>query len=260
VRRTALSFALLLVCLSGCASSSAGTVKGVRLVAKDRLTTCTHLPYAPFQFRQGTAIVGFDVDMMDLVAKRLGVRQRVVNERFEPITNGQALNDGTCDVAAAGMTINGARANVVDFSEPYFTASQVIMARKGSGITGLRRGVRFGVVAGTTSEDFVRSKGIVPKSYETSATELDALRTDQVDAVVQDDPVVRYWLTDPANSAFAMVADLHTGERYGYAVRKGHDPALIRLIDQVIDQARRDGTYRRIYQKWMGPMPGGVAS
>ena len=69
--------------------------------------------------------------------------------------------------------------------------------------------------------------------------ELGALRTGQVDVLVQDDPVVRYWLTDPDDADFAIVAGRRTRERYGFAVGKARNPALLRLIDQVIAESRR---------------------
>ncbi len=261
----AVTTALVLVaaaCLPSACGPAGQTVHGVHLVARGTLTTCTHLPYAPFQFQQGHAVVGFDVDLIDLVARRLGVRQKIIDTQFTAITSGQVFAVAACDLAAAGMTINPQRAAVVDFSRPYFDSGQVLMARRGVRITPDAfgpGGLRVGVVAGTTAQEYARGQGWRPKAYENSLTELDALRTGQVDVLVQDDPVVRYWLTDPANAGFVLVPGLRTRERYGFAVRKGHSRALLRLIDQVIEQSRRDGSYRRIYEKWMGPMPAGAA-
>src|SRR5690349_2490623 len=81
--------ALPAACLLAACAPAGQTLRGVRLVARSTLTTCTHLPYAPFQFQRGRAIVGFDVDLIDLVARRLGVRQRIVDTRFTAITSGQ---------------------------------------------------------------------------------------------------------------------------------------------------------------------------
>lgn len=251
--------ALLLAVCAACTARGA-TVQGVRLVGRGVLTTCTHLPYAPFQFLRGGTVVGFDVDLIGLVAGRLGLRQKVVDTEFTAITSGRVFAAGECDVAAAGMTINKRRAGQVDFSTPYFDSGQVLMARRGVRVTssGLGSGtLRVGVVAGTTAQEYAEARHWSPKAYENSAIELDALRTGQVDVLVQDDPVVRYWLTDPANADFVRIPGVRTRERYGFAVRKGGDPGLLRLIDQVIAQSRSDGTYRRIYERWMGPMPHG---
>lgn len=255
-----MAFAALL--LAACGPGTGGAaVQGVRLVGAGLLTTCTHLPYAPFQFERGGAVVGFDVDLMDIVARRLNVRQKIVDTDFTAITSGRVFSAGECDVAAAGMTINRRRASAVDFSKPYFDSGQVLMARRRPRLA-LRDiaadGLRVGVVAGTTGQEYARSRGWTLKAYENSVTELGALRTGQIDVLVQDDPVVRYWLTDQANADFVIVAGPRTRERYGFAVRRGHNPGLLRLIDQVIARSRADGSYRRIYEKWMGPMPPGT--
>lgn len=241
----------------GCAPEGQ-TVHGVHLLDRGVLTTCTHLPYAPFQFERGHRVAGFDVDLIDLVARRLGVRQKVVDTRFTAITSGQVFAVAACDLAAAGMTINPRRAAVVDFSRPYFDSGQVLMARRDERVAPGAfgpGGLRVGVVAGTTAQEYARGQGWQTKAYENAMTELDALRTGQVDVLLQDDPVVRYWLTDPANAGFVLVPGLRTREQYGFAVRKGDAGPLLRLVDEVIEQARRDGSYRRIYEKWMGPMP-----
>ncbi|MFL6052725.1 MAG: ABC transporter substrate-binding protein [Actinoallomurus sp.] len=253
----------VIACLLTACTPAGQTVQGVHLVARGTLTACTHLPYAPFQFQRGKAVVGFDVDLVDLVARRLGVRQKIIDTRFTAITSGEVFAVAACDLAAAGMTITPQRASVVDFSRPYFDSGQVLMARRDARVTPDALGpggLHVGVVAGTTGQAYARGQGWQPKGYENATTALDALRTGQVDLLVQDDPVVRYWLTDEANADFTLVPGLRTHEQYGFAVRKGHNPALLRLIDQVMAQIRRDGTYRRTYERWMGPMPPESAS
>src|SRR3954464_8408007 len=74
--------ALALGGAAGCAKKDTGatTAGGVPLVHSGKLTTCTHLPYAPFQSKDGSGrVVGFDVDLIDLVAKKLGVTQQIVD-------------------------------------------------------------------------------------------------------------------------------------------------------------------------------------
>ena len=70
------AFALAAGALAACGGDSGGTAAGgVQLIAAGKLTSCTHLPYQPFQVKQGDKIVGFDVDLVDLVAKKLSVTQ-----------------------------------------------------------------------------------------------------------------------------------------------------------------------------------------
>ncbi|WP_326815365.1 ABC transporter substrate-binding protein [Streptomyces sp. NBC_01763] len=250
--------------LSACSSSGDGaTVKGAKLIKSGQITTCTHLPYAPFQSEKDGKVVGFDVSMIDLVAEDLGVKQVVVDKSFETIKTGADLNASVCDVAAAGMTITDERKQNLDFSVPYFDATQALLARKGvkaatvEDIT--KQKLKLGSQSSTTGEDFAHSHGADPQSFESSDAELNGLRTGQVDVIVQDYPVVQNWLKDPANSAkFEIVGNLDTGEQYGFAVRKDGNPKLLAAINQAIKDAKSDGTYKKLYEQWIGPMPKGA--
>ncbi|XVQ13580.1 transporter substrate-binding domain-containing protein [Spirillospora sp. CA-255316] len=256
----AAALALALASAAACGGEEGATVQGVKLIKKGQLTSCTHLPYPPFQVEQGGKVVGFDVDMIDLVAKRLGVTQKIVDTPFETMKTGSALNAGKCDIVMGGMTIKPDRVQFMDVTKPYFDATQALMAKKDSGITSLddvkSRKLRLGSQASTTGEDYVKSKGLDPRSFDNSLAELDGLRTGQVDVIVQDYPVVQGWLKNPADKAkYAIVANLETGEQYGFWTRKGHNPKLVELTNQVIAESRANGTYKRIYEKWIGPMP-----
>ncbi|WP_406362002.1 transporter substrate-binding domain-containing protein [Streptomyces sp. NBC_01579] len=250
--------------LSACSSSSDGaTVKGAKLIKSGQITTCTHLPYAPFQSEKDGKVVGFDVSMIDLVAEDLGVKQEVVDKSFETIKTGADLNASVCDVAAAGMTITDERKQNLDFSDPYFDATQALLARKGVKAASVEditeQKLKLGSQSSTTGEDFAHEHGADPQSFESSDAELNGLRTGQVDVIVQDYPVVQNWLKDPANSAkFEIVGNLDTGEQYGFAVRKDGNPKLLAAINQAIKDAKSDGTYKKLYEQWIGPMPKGA--
>ncbi|WP_067185462.1 ABC transporter substrate-binding protein [Microtetraspora niveoalba] len=244
--------------------SGGGTAGGVRLVNAGKLTTCTHLQYEPFQFNQGSKVVGFDVDVIDLVAKKLGVKQDVIDIDFAAIKSGAVLNAGRCDLAAAGMTINDERRKNIEFSVPYFDATQALLAKKGSGITSLgdvkARNLKLGAQASTTGLQYVTGKGYEPIEFADSAKELLGLETGQADVIVQDLPVVLTWLKKPEIRAkYEVVAGLDTGEHYGIGMKKGNT-ALSKVVDEVIEQARADGTYNAIYKKWFGAEPSRVAA
>ncbi|MFG2332458.1 ABC transporter substrate-binding protein [Streptomyces sp. NPDC048604] len=255
---------VLAASLTACGSGDEGaTVKGAKLVKAGQLTTCTHLPYAPFQSEQDGKVVGFDVSMVDLVAGDLGLKQVVVDKSFETIKTGADLNAGVCDVAAAGMTITDERKKNLDFSVPYFDATQALLARKGVKAATVEdivaQKLKLGSQSSTTGEDFAREHGADPQSFESSDAELNGLRTGQVDVIVQDYPVVQNWLKDPANAGkFEIVGNLDTGEQYGFAVKKGGNPELLKLIDKAITDAKADGTYKKLYEQWIGPMPNGA--
>ncbi|TPQ19970.1 transporter substrate-binding domain-containing protein [Streptomyces sporangiiformans] len=247
-----------LVLVAGCTSSGDGggeTVKGVKLVKAGQLTTCTHLPYPPFQSEIDGKVQGFDVALVDLVAKDLGVKQDILDTPFENFKTGAFLNSGECDLAAAGMTITEERKKNVDFSDPYFDATQAILVDKKSGIDSFAalKGKKLGAQAQTTGEEYAKSKGLNPVSFESSDAVLNGLRTGQVKAVIIDYPVVQGWLKDKANAgAFEIVDNLSTGEQYGFSVKKGNTE-LADALNKALKDAKADGTYKKLYEKWIGP-------
>ncbi|MFE1752754.1 ABC transporter substrate-binding protein [Streptomyces anandii] len=260
--------AAALVVVAGCTSSGNGGTKtaagGVELAKAGQLTTCTHLPYPPFQSEIDGKVQGFDVSMIDLVAKNLGVKQQILDTPFENFKTGAFLNSGECDLAAAGMTITAERKKHVDFSDPYFNATQALLVAKSSGITSLAdvkaKGKKLGAQAQTTGEDYAKSKGYDPVSFHSSDAVLNGLRTGQVQAVVIDYPVVQGWLKDKANAAaFQVAANINTGEQYGFTVKKGNTK-LLAAINKAIADAKADGTYKKLYEQWIGPYDATAAS
>ncbi|MFF4411901.1 ABC transporter substrate-binding protein [Streptosporangium sp. NPDC001559] len=246
---------------TGGSSASAPSEGGVKVVHPGKLTTCTNLPYEPFEFKEGDKTVGFDIDIVDLAAKKLGLTQDVVDIDFAVIKSGAAMAAGKCDVAAAGMTITPERKANIDFSVPYFDATQALLGKKGVGIKTLdevkAKNLRLGAQASTTGLEYVRKNGFDPKEFADSPKELLGLQSGQVDVIVQDLPVVLAWLKKPEIAdKFELLASLDTGEQYGIGLKKGADPALLKAIDEAITTAKADGTYEKLYVKWFGKKPG----
>ncbi|MEH0422289.1 transporter substrate-binding domain-containing protein [Streptomyces sp. B21-083] len=250
-----------LLLVAGCSSDGGGggasktAAGGVELVKGGQLTVCTHLPYPPFQSVIDGREQGFDVSLVDLVAKNLGVKQKILDTPFENFKTGAFLNAEQCDLGAAGMTITEERKKNVDFSDPYFAATQAVLVDKKSGITSFAglKGKKVGAQAQTTGEDYAKGKNLDPVSFESSDAVLNGLRTGQVEAVIIDYPVVQGWLKDKANAdAFKVVDNLNTGEQYGFTVKKGNTK-LLAAINKVITDAKADGTYKKLYEQWIGP-------
>lgn len=264
-RRGVAVAAIALLALAGCAKKDAGstTDSGVKLVHAGKLTTCTHLPYSPFQSKDASGkVVGFDVDLIDLAAKKLGVQQDIVDTPFEGIKSGADLNSGKCDVAAAGMTITDARKQVLDFSDPYFDATQALAVPVGKPYKSLAdfAGKRLGVQGATTGEDYVKAQvkaqnlKIEVVVYKDLGSEQQALATGQIEGAVGDLPVWNeYVKANPGK--VAVVNGFDTGEQYGFAVKKGGNPKLLQAINEGISAAKADGSYDKIYEKWIGAKP-----
>lgn len=230
----------------------------ITLINEGKLTTCTHLPYPPFQYTESGKTVGFDVDLVDLVAEELGVQQEIFDTSFEGIESGASFDSGQCDLAAAAMTITDVREEVMDFSDGYFDANQALLVKKDSGITKLDqlKGKVLGVQLGTTGEKYAEENkekfGYSVRQYEDLALLQTAVKTGQVDAGINDNSVLYTFVQD--NPDTEVTEEFETGEQYGIAVRSGNG-ALLAKINEVLAAAKSDGRYDAIYEKWFGKKP-----
>lgn len=260
-RATRYLFALPLasvLALSACGGGgeAATTESGVELVQEGKLVTCTHLPYEPFQFQQGDEIVGFDVDVVDAIAEDLGVEQEIVDTPFETIQSGEDLNAGKCDLAAAGMTITDVREENLDFSDPYFEATQALLTTKGSGYASLEdlAGKKLGVQSGTTGSDYATENATDAElvTFEDLGLLLTAVQSGQVDAGINDNGVLYDFANQ--NDDVEVTAEFDTGEQYGIGVRT-ENTALLEQVNATLERIRDDGTYDAIYEEWFGTAP-----
>jgi polar amino acid transport system substrate-binding protein len=266
VSAAAAAAALLLVG-AACGSDSGGEVDGIKIIEKDKLTVCTHLPYAPFQDRDKNdknKIVGFDVDLLDLLAKDMGLEQKVVNlGEWEQVTSGAAFKAKRCDVGMGAMTITDERAKALSISDPYFDATQVLVVKKDAPYTSLEdlAGKKIGVQADTTGQEYVeeQTKSIqglkAPIKYDDLAIQLNSVKAGTVDAGVNDNGPVLNFIKD--NPDVKIAATFNTDEHYGFpAAKDANGEALIKRLNGVLAKAKQDKTYDKIYKKWFGVEPG----
>nr|WP_246308909.1 transporter substrate-binding domain-containing protein [Kineosphaera limosa] len=258
--------------MAACGSSDSGTqggsgatdaaTGGITTVSSGNLTVCTHLTYKPFEFNQDGQTVGFDIDIVNLAAKEMGLTVQVVDIDFEQITTGAVFTANRCDIAAAGMTITEPRKQAILFSDPYFDATQALLTKTGSGITGLDslRGKRLGVQTGTTGQEYA-TKNAEANGYEMVVFDdlplgVNAVKAGRVDAAINDNGVLYDFAKD--NPDTEVVAEFDTGEQYGIGAKKddANATAIIGKLNEALATARQDGTYDEIYKKWFGTTPG----
>jgi polar amino acid transport system substrate-binding protein len=241
--------------LSACATDTptTETESGVNVVEGGKLTVCTHLPYEPFQYNKGGEVVGFDVDLMDLVADDLGLEQEIVNTPFETIETGQAMATGKCDIAAAGMTITDERDQVIDFSDPYFEATQALLVKTDAPYDSLESldGKTLGVQIGTTGEEYANEnvpEGVEIKVFEDLALLLEAVKSGTIDAAINDNTVLLDYADQ--NPDTEMTAEFETGEQYGFGVAQGENADLLDAVNKAFQKAHDDGTYDKLFEKY----------
>jgi polar amino acid transport system substrate-binding protein len=259
--RAATALTLLVsIAAAGCSSSGNDTATTTaalapKLIADGRLTVCTSLPYEPFEFKSKGETVGFDIDLAKQLAKRLDLKPIILNTDFDAIQSGELLNNGKCDVAAAGMTITGERARVLDFSSPYFDAAQAMVVKRTSPVHSLSdlHGEKIAVQKGTTGEIYVTDHA--PRDAEVvtfkTAGDVDAaLENDEVAAGVYDNTVVGDVVS--RHPGFKVAGEFDTGEQYGMVVKKNSNIDLLRAINDMLADLKADGGYKSIYKKWFG--------
>jgi polar amino acid transport system substrate-binding protein len=261
--------AALGLALSACGSdepSSGGgedkaAAAGITLVKPGKLTVCTHLPYKPFQYKEGTEVVGFDVDLLDLVAEDLGVEQEVVNIEWAQVTSGAGFAAKKCDMGMGAMTITEERKKAINITDPYMDATQVLLVKKDSPYKSLAdlKGKKVGVQADTTGKDYAdeqaKTHGFSVVVFNDLALQTNNVKSGRVDAAINDNGVLYDFVK--ANPDAAVVAEFDTGEQYGFAARKG-DPSgdkLVAKFNELLAKAKTDGKYNEIYKKWFGVEP-----
>jgi polar amino acid transport system substrate-binding protein len=269
-RRTAVaaSVAVLALTLSACGSDSGGSggsedkakAAGITLVKPGKLTVCTHLPYKPFQYKDGTDVVGFDVDLLNLVADDLGLKQEVVNIEWAQVTSGAAFKAKKCDMGMGAMTITPERQAAISITDPYMDATQVLMAKKDSGIKSLAdlKGKKLGAQADTTGKKYAdenaQANGYTVIPFNDLALQENNVKSGRVDAAINDNGVLYDFVKE--NEDMAVVTEFNTGEQYGFgALKDGSGPKLVGKFNELLTKAKSDGKYNEIYKKWFGVEP-----
>lgn len=93
-----------------------------------KLVMATNAEFEPYEYYDGKKIVGIDAEMAQAIADILGRELKIENMHFDAIVN--AVQSGKADIGVAGMTVTEKRLKNVDFTDPYTTATQVIVVRK----------------------------------------------------------------------------------------------------------------------------------
>jgi polar amino acid transport system substrate-binding protein len=248
----AVAAALLLASCGGSGDDTAASDGGVQLVTDGTLTLCTNPPYEPFEYEEDGEVVGLDIAIVNEVATDLGVTLTTKVTPFEGIQSGADLNTDNCDVVASGITITPERQQKIDFSDPYFDADQGLLVPEGSDLDSVEalEGKTIGVQQATTGETWATDNGLQTVQFEDLGLQIQALKTGQVDAVVNDIAVLGPYVSE----GFEVSANFSTGEQYGLGVKQGNT-ALLDQINDTLARIREDGTYDDLYTQYIGTAP-----
>ncbi|HXV08564.1 MAG TPA: transporter substrate-binding domain-containing protein [Burkholderiales bacterium] len=239
-------------------SDAAALAKSARFVAPDKLTVCSDIPYAPFEFNDrsgGDQLTGFDVELVRVLAAQLTLTAEFKTTPFDAII--PSLAAGNCDMVASATTITEERKKKVAFTQPYFDADQALLVRAADQeryprLSGLK-GKTIGVQSGTTGETYAKANkpaGATVKDFPGADDLFNALASGDIDAVLQDFPVNKYRALK-APDQFAVTETFKTGEQYGFAVAMDN-PNLVAALDAALASVRQSGDYDKTYKAWFG--------
>ncbi len=227
--------------------ASSGYVDQIK--EKGYITMSTNAEFEPFEYMEGTEFKGIDIDISKKIAEKLGVELRINNTSFDSLP--LELATDKCDFVAAGMTIDPEKD--IDFTEPYFDASQAIIVAVDSDITSGDDldGKRIGVQLGTTGDTYCTEN--FPNAQISRMNKgMDAvadLARGNLDAVVIDDYPANKLVEKNADTVKVLDEAL-TVEQYGLAVKKGNQE-LLDVLNEVLAEMQESGELDEIVSSYI---------
>lgn len=231
--------------LTACGGSSA---KG------NAITFGTNAEFPPFEYVTSNGVIGeydgIDMAIAKQIAEENGMTAAMENMEFDSLL--VALQNGQIDAVIAGMTATDERRETVDFSTPYYTATQVMIVPEDSEITVAAdmADKRICVVQGYTGEVCVQDMGYDYEAFKKGTEAVMELTNGKCDVVVIDSATAQKYLND--NEGLKIVEDpsAFESEEYAIAVQKGNTELLDKL-NQAIKKMLADGTINELAVKYM---------
>jgi len=234
------------------------------LVSPGKLTVGTDKPAYPPYFEDDDPAngKGFESAVAYAIADKLGMADKV-EWTVVPFNSSYAPGPKKFDFDINQISISPKRAERVDFSEPYYTAPQAVLALKSSdaasaGSLADLADAKLGVQVGTTSLDAVSEMikpSEQPQVFNDSNDTVRALKAKRVDAIVVDLPTAFYLTAAEVPEAkITGQFDAPGGDDWGVVLAK--DSELTACVDKAIAELRSSGELEQITDKWMGGQAG----
>jgi polar amino acid transport system substrate-binding protein len=216
------------------------------------------LDYPPFESVEGGDEVGFDVDLSEAIAQKLGLEVQWVRADFDTIFTAVAGNQ--FDMVAAAVTATGKdgeeRDKVVDFSDFYYNSRQALVVNTSAtpdvaSTEDLSEGDIVGVQRGTTGqtwvEDNLQPGGIELKTFQNAPDALRDLEAGNIVGVVADEPFVAEAIE--GLPGLEVVQPIDTNEKYAFAFSP-ENPELRDAVNEALAELMADGTYQQIFEQY----------
>lgn len=233
-----------------CAAVTTAQARPLEAVRKDgTLLLATEGQYAPFNFFQGKQLSGFEVEVAELVARKMGLRPQWKTLGFDALLTG--LQQDRWDVVIASHAITEERARAVTFTRPHYCSGGIIVSlsptlRSARDLAGKTVAVQTGT---TYAAEVRRLPGVLDvKNFPSDTDARSALLSQRVDAMVTDRFVAKELLRKSPPGRFHQ-GDLLTIERVAAAVALGNT-TLADAWSRALQEVMADGSYTRVAQKY----------
>ncbi len=214
-------------------------------VEAEKIVFGTNAEFPPFEFVSAEGVIGeydgIDMAIADLIAKDNGMTAEIANMEFDSLLI--ALENGQIDAAIAGMTVTAERLESVDFSTPYYLATQVMIVKEDSDIETAAdmADKKIAVIQGYTGEVCVKEMGYEYTSFKKGTDAVIELVNGKADVVVIDSATANKYVAD--NEGLKIVEDPNAfaSEEYAIAIKKGNTELLDKVnasIQKLLDEGK----------------------
>ncbi len=245
------------------AASAAAAMLALPAQAQDAkpLRMACESTYAPFVFFESDSgkLKGFEIDLLEYVAKDMGRKLEVTNMGFDAII--PSILTGITDVGASAFTITPERAKRVLFSKPYYISGLSILVRaedkdKIKSVKDVENCTVCAQIGTSGSMRAAKIPGVTVRNFNTINEAYLELGNKGCRAVVTDRPVTAYFLSSRPDAAkqYYHLPETLNSESFGFPVAKGNTK-LMQEIDGALDKARASGEFTKMYVKWFGEEP-----
>ena len=193
-------------------------------------------------------VIGFEVDIMDAIARRLGVKAQMAQYAWSNLV--PSLERGDFDIVMNGLEATAERRERILLSEPYYIYAETLTVKKGAPYKSLDdlKGKKVGTLNQTVAHDILRANPVDIALYEGNVEPYLDLEQGRLDAVLLDNVIAfRYGCTDEHPTLECLPDDVARGT-YVIGIRKG-DPELKKALDDAIRSLREDGELEKILRK-----------
>ena len=247
----ALTMALLMVlCLFAGCSDSGNNTSAVKTIEAGKLIMSTNAAFPPYEMTTDDGgFAGIDVEIAGAIAAKLGLELEILDMDFDAAL--LAAQEGKSDMVMAGVSVTEDRLLVMDFSNSYATAKQVIIVKEGSDVTVDNLGEQMiGTQRATTgniycTDDYGEEHVI---AYDNGASAVQALLNGQVDCVVIDSAPAEAFVA--ANAGLVILETEYVTEEYAIGMAKGNT-ALVDAVNGALAELTADGTVQAIIDKYI---------